>query len=200
MGGREPLVRTPLELALFGRLWVALGLFALGGVAAGGWLFELTLAEAVAVALVVGFSTAIALGGLMLAKRTGPAQLYASILVRSPEPPEGYPREDPARTRRRVVGPALSMALALLLVSPIGIAGVLLVGGQPRDEVLDHLAAASIAVGALWTLLCGTAALRMSWYFTRWERRYGKTVFCLPLRAGLMRRVYYVDPRPPGRE
>lgn len=199
MAAPEPLVRTPLELLAFGCLWIAVASLALAVVAIGGWLFELTGPEVIAVALVFGFSTAVALGGLLLAKRTGPAQLYANVLRRSPEPPPDYPRERPSRTRVRIIGPALTVSLLLLLVSPVGIGSVLVLGGQPRDEVLEHLAAASVALGAAWMLLVGAAALRMAWYFTRFERRYGKTVFCLPLRAGLMGRVYYVEPRPPAR-
>jgi len=195
----EPLVNTPLELSALGRIWVGLGAAALAVVAAGGWLFELTGSEVVAIALVFGFTSSAALGGLLLARRTGPAQLYASILRHSPEPPPGYPREEPGRTRRRVVGPALTVMLLLLLVSPVGVASVLMLGGQPRDDVVDHLAAASVALGAAWTLLVGAAALRMAWYFSRYERRYDAVVFCLPLRAGLMGRVYYVEQRPPAR-
>jgi uncharacterized membrane protein len=148
--------------------------------------------EAFGIALLLGLSISGMLAGLLLAKRTDPAILYKRILDRAPEAPSRIPREGQRETARRTLGPAAGVALTLVAVSPIGIAILLLVLGEPRRELLDHLPAAALLVGGVWTFVAGIAALRMAHYFARWERAKGRTVLCRPQRAGLMRHVYFV--------
>ena len=153
--------------------------------------------EVAALVVVVGFSTACVLGGLLLAKRTGPDIVYTRILDLAPVLDPGVPLEPPAHTFRRTFWPALLLPLTFTAVAPFLVGGALLVVGQPRDEVLDGLAALGPPAAGGWTLVCGIAGLRMASYFERWEQRHGMRALCLPLRAGLMQHVYRVVPDNP---
>lgn len=148
--------------------------------------------ETSALVVVIGFSTAGVLGGLLLAKRTGPDMLYWRILDHAPVLDPGVPLERPAATFRRTLAPALLLPLTLTALAPFVVGAVLLMVGEPRAEVLDGLAALGPPAGGGWTLVCGLAGLRMADYFERWERRHGMRALCLPLRAGLMQHVYRV--------
>lgn len=143
--------------------------------------------------MVLGFSVGCILGGLLLARRTGPDILYVRLLDRAPPVDPAFPRETARETLRRTFPPALLLALVLTAIAPFAVGAVLLLAGQPRREVLDGLAATAPAVGGGWTLVCGLAGLRMASWFERWERRRGKTALCPPLRAGAMRHVYRVS-------
>jgi hypothetical protein len=151
--------------------------------------------QVVAIFVVLGFSVGCVLGGLLLAKRTGPAILYARLLDRAPEVDGAVPCETPGETARRTVAPALTVALVLTAVGPLAVSIVLLMAGEPRDEVLSALPATAPATGGAWTLVCGLAGLRMAHYFERWEERRERTALCQPLSAGLMQRVYCVTSR-----
>ena len=149
----------------------------------------------VAMVVVVGLSVGCVLGGLLLARRTGPEILYMRLLDRAPEVEDVVPCETTAETARRTVPPALVVALTLTVVGPIPVAAVLLMSGEPRDELVRDLPAFAPAVGGGWTLVAGLAGLRMARYFERWEERRHRTALCRPLTAGLMQRVYCVTAR-----
>jgi hypothetical protein len=127
-----------------------------------------------------------------LARRTGPDILYYRILDRAPPPPP-VPRERAAATTRRVIPPAVALVMGLLVAGFIGTGVVLVLGGQPRDEIGEDLAGGALLTTAGWTLTCGVAGLRMGAYFARWERLRGAVVLCRPLKAGTMRPVYWVE-------
>lgn len=194
LGRIRPFVRVATELRSFGRAWSVAGTLLLAATGVLAALGEYTGVEAIAIVFVVGFSTAAVLGGLLLARRTGPDILYWRILSIAPELDPRVPVESPRDTARRTLGPALLVALTFTVVAPFFVGAVLLVAGEPRDEVLRGLPALGLPAGGAWTLVCGIAGLRMAAYFERWERRYGKRAFCLPLRAGLMAHVYRVVP------
>lgn len=197
LGAIRPFVRAATELRCFGRAWSLAGavLLAVTAVLAAGGAYD--GAEVAAIVVVVGFSTASVLGGLLLAKRTTPDILYWRILDRAPVLDPGVPLESPSDTFRRTLSPALIVALTLTAVAPFVVGAALLVVGRPRGEVLDGLAALGPPAGGGWTLVCGVAGLRMAAYFERWERRRGMWALCLPLRAGLMQHVYRVVPENP---
>lgn len=161
---------------------------------ASGATGELDWGEGTLVAILLVLSIGGALGGLLLARRTGPEILYFRILDRAPPPPPGVPRERPGATTRRVIAPAIAAVLGLLVAAVLGVAIVLLVGGQPRAELRDDLPGGALLVAAGWTLACGAVGLRIASYFRRWERIRHGTVLCEPLRAGAMRSVYWVEP------
>lgn len=168
-------------------------LLAGAAVLAAGGAYESV--HVVAIVVVLGFSTGCVLGGLLLAKRTGPAILYFRLLDRAPEVDDVVPRETPRETARRTVAPAIVVALTLTAIGPFFVAAVLLMAGEPRDEVVRDLPATAPAAGGGWTLICGLAGLRMARYFERWEERRERTALCRPLTAGLMQRVYCVTAR-----
>lgn len=197
LGSIRPFVRAATELRCFGRAWSLAGAALLAGGAVLAGLGHYNGAEAAALVAVVGFSTACVLGGLLLAKRTGPDVLYTRILDLAPVLDPGVPLEPPDRTFRRTLWPALLLPLTLTAFAPFLVGAVLLVVGQPREEVLGGLAALGPPAAGAWTLVCGIAGLRMASYFERWERRHGMRALCLPLRAGLMQHVYRVVPDNP---
>lgn len=176
----------------FGWTWVVLGaaLLVVGG--ATGTAAELDLAELTLILVLTGLSLGCALGALLLARRTGPDILYYRILDRAPPPPP-VPRELPGATTRRVIPPAIGVVLGLLVAAFIGAGLILVLGGQPREEIGDDLPGGTLLAAAAWTLACGAVALRAASYFGRWEQMRTASVFCRPLKAGTMRPVYWVD-------
>ena len=191
----RPLVRAATELRCFGATWCAAGALLLAGAVAAGALGVYRAAHVVAMVAVLGLSVGCVLGGLLLARRTGPEILYLRLLDRAPPADPGYPLETPRETLRRTLPPALVLAFTLTAIAPLVVGAVLLLVGEPRREVVDGLAATALGVGGGWTLVCGLAGLRMASYFERWERKRGKTALCPPLRAGAMRHVYRVTGR-----
>jgi hypothetical protein len=180
------------ELARFGWLWVGLGgALALVAVATGSTA-ELDGAELTLILVLLGLSLGCVLGALLLARRTGPNILYYRILDRAPPPPR-VPRETPGATTRRVIPAAIAVVIGLLVVGFIGAGMILILGGQPRDEIREDLAGGTLLAAAGWTLTCGAAGLRMASYFARWERLRDAEVLCRPLKAGTMRPVYWVE-------
>ena len=149
---------------------------------------ELTL-----ILVLLGLSLGCVLGALLLARRTGPEILYYRILDYAPPPPPGVPLEAPGATTRRVVPPAIGIALGLVALGVIGTTMMLLLGGQPREEVPEDLPAGALIAAGGWTIAAGLAGLRMASYFARWERLRGALVLCRPLKAGTMRPVYWVE-------
>jgi hypothetical protein len=191
----RPFVRAATELTCFGVAWCVAGTLLLAGTAVLGATGAYETPHVVAIVVVLGLSLGCVLGGLLLAKRTGPAILYARLLDRAPEVDDRVPLETPAETARRTIAPALLVALTLTAIAPFAVAVVLLMIGEPRDEVVRDLPATAPAAGGGWTLACGLAGLRMASYFEHWEERRRRTALCRPLTAGLMQRVYFVTDR-----
>lgn len=185
------------ELGAFGWIWAALGCLLLVAAVGTDATRELDGAELTLVLVLVGLSIGSVLGGLLLARRTGPEILYYRILDHGPPPPRGVPRETAGGTARRVAAPAIGVTLGLILLGAIAAATMLLLGGQPRDEVREDLAAATLIVAGAWTLACGMAGLATARYFSRWQTLRGGLVLCRPLKAGTMRPVYWVERRGP---
>jgi hypothetical protein len=186
------LVPAATELRLFGIAWCALGAAALAGLAVLLATAGATATEVGALCVVLFVSLFGALGGLLLAKRTGPAILYRRIFDRAPQLTRAVELEPPRHTARRVVWPALGGFAGFAAAAPLFATLALVVLGSGRDEVLDRLAVPSVGLAGGWTLACGVVALRIAYYFRRWERAKGKRVLCLPRRAGLMLHVYVV--------
>jgi heme A synthase len=185
-------VRARQELVRFGWSWIALGAALLVVDFATGSAARLDSAELTLILVLIGLSLGCVLGALLLARRTGPEILYYRILDRAPPPPP-VPRERSSATTRRVIPPAIGIVIGLLVAGFIGAVMMLVLGGQPRDEIGDDLAGATLLTAAAWTLACGGAGLRMASYFAHWERRRTAEVFCRPLKAGTMRPVYWVE-------
>ena len=193
------LVPAARELSRFGWIWTALGLALVLAAVATGATTELDMGELTLIAALVGLSLGAVLGALLLARRTGPEILFYRILDRAPPPPPGVPRETPGATLRRVAPPAIGVAIALVSVGVVAATTMLLFGGQPRRDIGDDIPAGALITAGAWTLACGAAGLRMSSYFTRWQRLRGGVALCRPLKAGTMRPVYWVDrERPPS--
>lgn len=188
------LVRSATELRCFGITWLVVGAALAGAALGSGAVTRLERVDATAMAVLFGFSVAAALGGLLLAKRTGPPILYARIFERAPLPPPGEPRERGRETATRTISPALTIVATLAFACPFGLVSLLLVMGEPRDEVVEGLPGQVAIVTGGWTVVCGLAALRVAAYFDRWERRTGRRVLSRPLNAGLLRHVYYAEP------
>jgi hypothetical protein len=186
------LVPARRELARFGWIWIATGATLLVVAFASGTTAELDMAELTLILVLLGLSLGCVLGAILLARRTGPQILYYRILDRAPPPP-AVPRETPGATTRRVLPPALTAVIALLVAAFIAAGTMLAFGGQPRDEIGADLPAGTLLVAAGWTLTCGAAGLRMAWYFARWERLREGRVLCRPLKAGTLRPVYWVE-------
>jgi hypothetical protein len=186
------IVRARYELARFGWSWIALGAALLFTAIASGSAAELDSAELTLIVVLIGLSLGCVLGALLLARRTGPEILYYRILDRAPPPPP-VPRERSGATTRRVIPPAIGIVIGLLAAGLIGAGMMLVLGGQPRDEIGDDLAGGTLLTAAAWTLACGAAGLRMASYFAHWERMRSAEVFCRPLKAGTMRPVYWVE-------
>lgn len=159
---------------------------------ASGSTAKLDSNELVLILVLLGLSLGCILGALLLARRTGPDILYYRILDRAPPPP-AVPRERPGATTRRVLPSAIGIVIGLLVVGFIAAGMMLVLGGQPRDEIGEDLAGGTLVTAAGWTLACGLAGLRMATYFGRWERLRDALVFCRPLKAGTMRPVYWVE-------
>lgn len=189
------LVPAGRELARFGWAWTALGLALIAADYATGAVGTLDGPELTLVAVFLVLSLGCVLGALLLARRTGPDILYYRILEYAPPPPPAVPRETPGATTRRVVPPAIGVALLLVLAAVVGAGMMLAVGGQPRDEIREDIAGGALIVAAGWTLACGVAGLQMASYFRRWERLRTAAVLCVPLKAGTMRPVYWVEYR-----
>jgi MFS family permease len=183
------------ELARFGWVWTVLGALLIVAAPATGAAGELDGAELMLVLALVGLSLACVLGALLLAQRTSPEVLYYRILDRAPLPPPQVPRETPGATTRRILPPAIALGLGLLVLGSVGATMILLFGGQPRREISHDIPAGALIAGGAWTLACGVAGLRMASYFERWQRLRGGLVLCRPLKAGIMRPVYWVDYR-----
>jgi hypothetical protein len=180
------------ELARFGWAWIVLGTALLLADVASGSVAELDSAELTLVLVLLGLSLGCVLGALLLARRTGPEILYFRILDFAPPPPPEVPLESPGATTRRVLPPAISLAIVLVLVGIVGVGMMLVVGGQPRSTIREDLAGGTLLVAAGWTLTCGAAGLRMASYFSHWQRMRDAVVLCRPLKAGTMRSVYWV--------
>ena len=176
----------------FGWCWIALGAGLLAVDFASGSAAELDRGELALILILLGLSLGCVLGALLLARRTGPEVLYYRILDRAPPPPP-VPRETTGATTRRVIPPAIALVIGLLVAGFIGAGMVLVLGGQPRDEIGADLPGGAMLAAAGWTLTCGAAGLRMASYFAHWERMRTAEVFCRPLKAGTMRPVYWVD-------
>jgi hypothetical protein len=185
-------VRARQELVRFGWCWIALGAALLAVDVASGSAAELDRTELILILILLGLSLGCVLGALLLARRTGPEILYYRILDRAPPPPP-VPRETSGATTRRVIPPAITIVIGLLVAGFIGAGLALVLGGQPRDEIGDDLAGGALLTAAGWTLTCGAAGLRMASYFANWERMRAAEVFCRPLKAGTMRPVYWVE-------
>jgi hypothetical protein len=185
-------VRARQELVRFGWSWIALGTALLAVDIASGSAAELDSSELTLILILLGLSLGSVLGALLLARRTGPEILYYRILDRAPPPPP-VPRETSGATTRRVLPPAITLVIALCVAGFIGAGMVLVLGGQPREEIRDDLAGGALLAAAGWTVTCGAAGLRMAAYFARWERMRAAEVFCRPLKAGTMRPVYWVE-------
>ena len=183
------------ELARFGWAWIALSAALLAADLATGAASELDGAELTLVLALLGLSLGCALGAVLLARRTGPEILYWRILDKAPPPPPGVPRELPAATTRRVIPPAIALALGLLFFAVAGVVMMLSLGGQPREDLARNLPGGTLLVAAGWTAACGLAGLRMAAYFSHWERLREAVVLCRPLKAGTMRPVYWVERR-----
>lgn len=194
----RPLVRAATELHCFGRTWVVAGAVMLAAAAVAAASAGVSARAAAAIAASLGLSSGAVLAALLVGRRTGPAILYTRILDEAPGAPASLPREPAGVTARRVLAPALLIAVVLAGAGPLPVAGLLVLVGERPDEILPQLPAAALTVGGGWTLLCGLAGLRMSHYFARWERRRGKAALCRPLSAGLMRHVYCVAAEPAG--
>jgi hypothetical protein len=192
-----PIVRPVDELRRFGAAWLLLGLALLGGSAALAESDGLSERDAFAALLFLGLSVSAVLGGLLLAKRTGPEQVYWRILTRAPSLPGRYVRVVDELKRPGVLGQALGVVAGLLFGALAGVAFTEVVLGEPRREFLDGLPAAIVGVAGGWTIVCGAAALRIAHYIHRWQKRYGGEAFCRHLNAGRMLHVYWVH-RPPG--
>lgn len=159
-------------------------------------------AEAAALLVVVGLTTGGVLGALLLARRTGPEIVYWRLLDRAPALDDGAEVETAGQTWRRILAPAVAVAVTLTAIAPFLVGAALLLAGEPRGEVLRGMPALAPAAGGAWTAVCGLAGLRMAGYFERWERRTGMTGLVLPLRAGLVQDVYarmQGNPRGDGR-
>lgn len=187
------LVPAARELSRFGWIWTGLGVALLLAAPATGAASELDLAELILVLVLVGLSIGCVLGALLLARRTGPEILYYRILDRAPPPPGGVPRETPGGTTRRVMAPAIGLVLMLLGLGAVSAMMMLLLGGQPAEEVSHDIPAGGLISAGAWTLVCGFAGLRMASYFDRWQRLRDGLVLCRPLKAGTMRPVYWVE-------
>jgi hypothetical protein len=187
------LVPAARELAGFGWAWAVLGVALLVAAVASGATDTLDGAELALILVLVGLSIACVLGALLLARRTGPEILYYRILDKAPAPPPQVPRETAGGTARRVIPPAIALALGLIAVGFVATGMVLLLGGQPRAQISEDLAGGALIAAASWTLTCGAAGLRMAAYFTHWERLREAVVLCAPLKAGTMRPVYWVE-------
>lgn len=192
-----PIVRTVDELRRFGAAWSLLGVGLLGASAALAVSDGLGERDAFASLVLLGLSVSAVLGGLLLAKRTGPEQVYWRILTRAPTLPARYVRVVDELRRPGVLGQALGVVAGLLFGALAGVALTEVVLGEPRSEFLEGLPAAVVGVAGGWALVCGAAALRIAHYFHRWQRRYGGEAFCRHLNAGRMMHVYWVH-RPPG--
>ena len=193
------LVPAARELSRFGWSWTVLGLALLLAAPATGSTARLDGGELTLVAVLLGLSLGCVLGALLLARRTGPEILFYRILDRAPPPPRGVPRETPGATTRRVIPPAIGVTIGLIAVGVVASTMMLLLGGQPRAEVGEDLPAAALIAAGGWTVACGAAGLRMASYFERWQRLRAAVALCRPLKAGTMRPVYWVEPRPgPG--
>lgn len=179
------------ELARFGWSWIVLGAALLIAAVASGSVAKLDGAELTLILILIGLSLGCVLGALLLARRTGPEILYFRILDHAPPPPP-VPRELSGATTRRVIPPAIAIVIALLVAGFIGAGLILVLGGQPRDEIGEDLAGGALLTAAGWTLTCGAAGLRMASYFAHWERMRTAEVYCRPLKAGTMRPVYWV--------
>ncbi len=185
-------MRARHELARFGWSWIALGAALLLAAIASGSAANLDGTELTLIFVLIGLSLGCVLGALLLARRTGPEILYYRILDRAPPPPP-VPRERSGATTRRVIPPAIGIVIGLLIVGFIGAGMMLVLGGQPLDEIRGDLAGGALLTAAVWTLACGAAGLRMASYFAHWERLRTAAVFCRPLKAGTMRPVYWVE-------
>jgi len=188
------LVPAARELSRFGWAWTALGLLLVAAAPVTGATDELDTAELTLILVLVGLSLACVFGALLLARRTGPEILYYRILDRAPPPPPGVPRETAGATTRRVIPPAIALALGLIGAGIVGATMMLLLGGQPRAGIQDDIPAGALIAAGAWTLACGGAGLRMASYFERWQRLRGAVVLCRPQKAGTMRPVYWVEP------
>jgi hypothetical protein len=187
------LVPAVRELRRFGWTWTALAAALLAAALATGSTARLDRGELTLVLILLGLSLGCVLGALVLARRTGPDILYYRILDRAPPPPL-VPREPAGTTTRRVIAPAIAIVLALIVGGVVGAVMILVLGGQPRDEIAEDVAGGALLLAAGWTLVCGAAGLRIASYFDRWQRlRGGAVVLCRPLKAGTMRPVYWVE-------
>lgn len=186
------LVPAATELRAFGAAWCALGAATLAGLAAVVLARGASAHAVAALSLALGLSVFAALAGLLLAKRTGPAILYRRIFDRAPAIDGDVPVEPPRATARRVAWPALEAFAGFAAAAPLAAAVALVLIGTARADVLAELPVAALGLAGGWTLVAGLAALRIAYYFRRWERAKGKVVLCLPQRAGLMLHVYVV--------
>jgi hypothetical protein len=186
------LVPARQELVRFGWSWVILGAALVAAAIVSGSMGKLDSTELVLILILLGLSLGCVLGALLLARRTGPDILYYRILDRAPPPPP-VPRESPGATTRRVIPQAIVVVIGLLIAGFIGAGLILVLGGQPRDEIGEDLAGGTLVTASGWTLVCGIVGLRMATYFGRWERLRDGLVFCGPLKAGTMRPVYWVE-------
>ena len=187
------LVPATRELFRFGWIWTGLGIALVLSAIATGSASELDGAELTLIAAFVGLSVGGVLGALLLARRTGPEILYYRILDKAPPPPAGVPRETPGGTTRRILPPAIAIVIVLLCLGAVGAMTMLVLGGQPPEEVGDDIPAGGLITAGVWTLVCGLAGLRIASYFDHWQRLRDAVVLCRPLKAGTMRPVYWAE-------
>ena len=187
------LVPAARELSRFGWTWTGFGAALFVAAVASGSTSELDWAEATLLLVLIGLTVGGVLGALLLARRTGPEILYYRILDKAPAPPAGVPRETPGGTTRRILPPAIALGLVLLCLGAVGAMTMLVLGGQPPDEVTDDIPAGGLITAGAWTLVCGLAGLRIASYFEHWQRMRGARVLCRPLKAGTMRPVYWAE-------
>jgi hypothetical protein len=186
-----PLGRAHVELRSFGRIWLAGGFLLAAVPAATGAFAHLSATAFAAAVLLLGLSLSLLLGSYLLGRRTDPIILYTRILDRAPPAP-GLPIELPRATFRRVIPPAVVAVAIFTALSVPFFAAVVLLLGEPRRELSDSLPAAFV-VASGWTLSAGAVGLRVAGYLRHWEQRRGMAVLCPPLRAGLLRHVYFVS-------
>jgi MFS family permease len=194
----KPLVRADSELRAFAAGWFATAAATLAAALALG-IGEFSQAEVNATTFVLGLSVACALAGLVLGRRTGPAIAYRQLFETAPAAPRRRLAESGRRTVRRALTVAVASWAGFIAVAFFVLALTLLVMGQPREELLDHLPAASGLVAGGWMLVCAGVTRLIARWFARWQRMRGKVILCHPLRSGMLAHVYYVGDDPAGK-
>lgn len=195
---RPPLVASASELRSFGRTWAVLTVAAAAGVVLTGGAADLSAVEVWACVLLFFLTVAGALARAFLGLRTQPDMEYARIFDRSPVPPAGLHLEAARSTASRAAWAATGIAALLAVGAAAALIVMFILMGEPREHVLDHLAAAAALLAAGWTLVLALASFRIVAWFRRWEARRGRTLLCRPLTSGRLDYIYYVAETEPA--